>query len=83
VIDYRDFVLYAVGNIPLVVIEANRAVFPLGHGIADLENPKVLELPPFDRLGSKTAIRRRIFGGADKFSAALTELEQELYRESA
>lgn len=53
------------------------------NGIADMENPKVLELPPFDRFGSKTQIRRGIFGGADKFSQALTELEQQLYREIA
>jgi type I restriction enzyme R subunit len=53
------------------------------HGIADIEDPKVLELPPFDRIGSKTRIRRGIFGGADKFSEALTELERQLYRDSA
>jgi len=53
------------------------------HGIADIEDPKVLELPPFDRVGSKTRIRRGIFGGADKFSEALTELERQLYRDSA
>ncbi|MEO5332467.1 MAG: DEAD/DEAH box helicase family protein [Magnetococcus sp. YQC-5] len=53
------------------------------NGIADMEDPKVLELPPFDRFGSKTQIRRGIFGGADKFSQALTELEQQLYREIA
>lgn len=53
------------------------------HGIADIEDPKVLELPPFDRIGSKTRIRRGIFGGSDKFSEALTELERQLYRDSA
>lgn len=49
------------------------------HGIADIEDPKILELPPFDQYGTKTQIRRAIFGGADKFSQALTELEQLLY----
>jgi hypothetical protein len=53
------------------------------HGIADIEDPEVLELPPFDRLGNKTRIRRGIFGGAEKFSAALTELERQLYQETA
>jgi type I restriction enzyme R subunit len=53
------------------------------HGIADIEDPKVLELPPFDRLGSKTRIRRGIFGGSEQFSAALTELERQLYQDSA
>jgi len=49
------------------------------HGISDMEDPKVLELPPFDRYGTKTQIRRGIFGGVDKYSQAITELEQELY----
>jgi hypothetical protein len=53
------------------------------HGIADIEDPKVLGHPPFDRIGSKTRIRRGIFGGSDKFSEALTELERQLYRDSA
>ncbi len=49
------------------------------HGISDIEDPKVLELPPFDKMGSKTQIRRGIFGGTDKFAKAVTELEQALY----
>ena len=49
------------------------------NGITDIEDPKVLELPPFDRLGSKTQIRRGIFGGPEKFSRALTELEKVIY----
>jgi type I restriction enzyme R subunit len=53
------------------------------HGISDIEDPQVLELPPFDRIGSKTRIRRGIFGGPDKFSEALTELEHLLYQDTA
>lgn len=53
------------------------------HCIADIEDPKVLELPPFDRIGSKTRIRRAIFGGPDKFPEALTDLEQEIDRDTA
>lgn len=49
------------------------------NGIVDMEDPKVLELPPFDRFGSKTQIRRGIFGGTDQFTKAITELEQALY----
>ncbi|MBN2528384.1 MAG: DEAD/DEAH box helicase family protein [Deltaproteobacteria bacterium] len=49
------------------------------NGIVDIEDPKVLELPPFDQLGSKTQIRRGIFGGTDNYAKALTELEQALY----
>jgi type I restriction enzyme R subunit len=53
------------------------------HGIAGIEDPDVLQLPPFDRLGGKSRIRRGVFADADQFSAALTELERQLYKESA
>ncbi|MDG4596650.1 MAG: DEAD/DEAH box helicase family protein [Candidatus Contendobacter sp.] len=49
------------------------------HGITDIEDPKILELPPFTKIGSKTQIRRGIFGGNDRYSQALTELEQAIY----
>ncbi len=49
------------------------------HGIADIEDSAILELPPFDEFGGKRIIRYDIFGGPDEFSKALTELEQELY----
>jgi len=51
------------------------------HGITDIEDTKVLELPPFDTFGTKTQIRRGIFGGVDQYSQAITELEHELYSE--
>lgn len=49
------------------------------HGITDIEDPNVLELPPFDQYGTKTQIRRGIFGGHEKYSEAITELERALY----
>jgi type I restriction enzyme R subunit len=49
------------------------------HGISDLEDPKVLELPPFDQIGTKTQIRRSIFGGIEQYDQAVHELEQALY----
>jgi type I restriction enzyme R subunit len=49
------------------------------HGISDLEDPRVLELPPFDQIGTKTQIRRSIFGGVEQFAQAMHELEQALY----
>ena len=49
------------------------------HGIADIEDSKVLELPPFYELGTKTQIRRDIFGSNEQYSQALTELEHALY----
>ena len=49
------------------------------HGITDIEDPKILELPPFDQLGTKTQIRRGIFGSNENYSQALTTLEQAIY----
>jgi type I restriction enzyme R subunit len=49
------------------------------NGIADIEDPKVLELPPFDRFGTKTQIRRGIFGGVAQYQQAIAALEQALY----
>lgn len=49
------------------------------HGITDLEDSKVLELPPLDKYGTKSQIRRGIFGGAEEYSNAITELERALY----
>lgn len=51
------------------------------HGVQDIENPQILELPPFDQLGSKTQIRRGIFGGLEQYQQAVKELETELYRD--
>ncbi len=51
------------------------------HGIIDIEDPKILELPPFSELGTKTQIRRGIFGSNQKYSQALTELEQAIYEQ--
>ena len=49
------------------------------HGVQDIEDVKVLELPPFDRFGSKTQIRRGIFGSVDDYHKAVRALEQALY----
>ena len=49
------------------------------HGVQDIEDAKVLELPPFDQFGSKTHIRRGIFGGVEQYSQAVQELERALY----
>ncbi|MDS1311205.1 EcoAI/FtnUII family type I restriction enzme subunit R [Marinobacter xiaoshiensis] len=52
------------------------------HGVQDIEDAKVLELPPFDQFGSKTQIRRGIFGSVEKYTQAVHELEQALYDNS-
>lgn len=52
------------------------------HGVQNIEDSKVLELPPFDQFGSKTQIRRGIFGGVEQFTQAVQTLEQALYEEN-
>ncbi|MDE8555831.1 EcoAI/FtnUII family type I restriction enzme subunit R [Pantoea vagans] len=49
------------------------------HGVQDIEDVNVLELPPFDLFGSKTEIRRGIFGGVEQYTQAVKELELALY----
>ncbi|OHZ03369.1 MULTISPECIES: DEAD/DEAH box helicase family protein [Salinicola] len=49
------------------------------HGVQDIEDAKVLELPPFDQLGSKTQIRRGIFGSIEQYTQAVQVLEKALY----
>jgi len=49
------------------------------HGVQDIEDAKVLELPPFDQFGSKTQIRRGIFGSVEQYAQAVHELENALY----
>ncbi|WP_313951065.1 EcoAI/FtnUII family type I restriction enzme subunit R [Accumulibacter sp.] len=49
------------------------------HGVQDIEDAKVLELPPFDQFGSKTQIRRGIFGSIEQYTQAVHALEQALY----
>jgi type I restriction enzyme R subunit len=49
------------------------------HGITDIEDAAILELPPFTALGTKTQIRRGIFGSNENYSKAITELENALY----
>lgn len=49
------------------------------HGVQDIEDANVLELPPFDLFGSKTQIRRGIFGGVEQYTQAVKELELALY----
>jgi type I restriction enzyme R subunit len=49
------------------------------HGVQDIEDAKVLELPPFDQFGSKTQIRRGIFGSVEQYTQAVQELELALY----
>lgn len=47
-------------------------------GLADLESPKVLQLDPFAKMGTPVELVKA-FGGPKHFSAAVRELEQQLY----
>lgn len=49
------------------------------HGVQDIEDAEILELPPFNQLGSKTHIRRGIFGGVEQYKQAIRDLERALY----
>jgi type I restriction enzyme R subunit len=48
------------------------------HGISQLDDLRVLEVPPLDRYGSPVAIASR-FGGSEKLRQAIAELEELLY----
>lgn len=61
-----------------IVLEALLEKFA-DHGVQDIEDAKVLELPPFDQFGSKTQIRRGIFGGIEQYTQAIHALEKALY----
>lgn len=50
------------------------------EGIGTLESAKVLRLDPFKTMGTPVEIINTIFGGKDKFDAAVQELEQELFK---
>lgn len=49
------------------------------NGIIELENENVLELPPFNQIGTPVKIIK-LFGGIKGYMNALTELKTELYR---
>ncbi len=53
------------------------------HGVQNIEDAKILELPPFDQFGSKTQIRRGIFRTVEEFNAAVRDLEAAIYKDDA
>ena len=50
----------------------------MDEGISELEDTRVLENAPFDRMGSPVSIAR-LFGGKNKYLQAVKELEEELF----
>lgn len=49
------------------------------HDVRDIEDSKVLELPPFNDIGSRTQTRRGIFSGGDGYAEELKALEEAIY----
>ncbi len=50
-------------------------------GITSIENPKVLNLPPFNQIGTPTEIIKEVFGGKDRYEKAVQELEHQLFNQ--
>lgn len=50
-------------------------------GIASIENAKVLNLHPFNQIGTPVEIIREVFGGKVKYEKAIQELEYELFNQ--
>ncbi len=52
------------------------------EGVLDLDDARVLRIPPLDRLGTAVELVRA-FGGKSAYQRAVLDLQSELYRESA
>jgi type I restriction enzyme R subunit len=52
------------------------------QGIENIEDMKILQVKPLDQFGSPVEIVK-LFGGKKQYLEAITELEQEIYREAA
>ena len=50
------------------------------EGLLPLEDAKVLQLRPFDSIGTPVEILRGVFGGRDGYQAAISELTNEIYK---
>jgi type I restriction enzyme R subunit len=50
------------------------------EGVHEIENLEVLREPPISDVGSPTEILKGVFGGKEKYLAAVRELETELYK---
>ncbi len=50
-------------------------------GVKSIENAKVLKLKPFSEIGTPLEIIKDIFGGKEKYEKAITDLENELFKQ--
>ena len=51
------------------------------EGIRSLETPRVLQLKPFDEIGTPVEIINQVFGGKASYEQAIQELEQMLFEQ--
>ena len=51
------------------------------EGIRSLETPRVLQLKPFDEIGTPVEIINQVFGGKANYEQAIQELEQVLFEQ--
>lgn len=51
------------------------------QGVAEIETKDALKVSPFTELGRPLELAKKGFGGPQQFEQAITELEQEIYRE--
>jgi type I restriction enzyme R subunit len=51
------------------------------QGVTEIETKDALKVAPFNVLGRPLELAKKGFGGAKQFEEAITELEQEIYRE--
>lgn len=49
-------------------------------GVADIEDPVILNLPPFDQIARRPRIMRGVFSSPEEYENALRELENEIYK---
>ncbi len=71
-----DYVLYYKPDIPIAIIEAKYQ----DEGVISLDDPRVLQIPPFDTMGTPIQLIRN-FGTRADFERAVHELQAALYKE--
>ncbi len=64
------------------VLEALLAKYEDGGVVAGMDNPKILEIPPFSKMGMPLQLIRQ-FGTRGDFERAVHELQTSLYQEAA
>ena len=66
----------------LLVLEALLEKYATEGVVDELDNVRILAIPPFSQMGTQLQLIRE-FGGKAGFERAVHELQSELYREAA